>query len=221
MPGSCFTVHRNLTRNLLSAKASHRSVALSRKNRIRRVAQIYEAMKWAGESGGGYAVLKPFSLDYDWVDHDRSLLFFAETSLRALLYGTRDFCGGEKLRALRIAFADLDSYLGQAETRERHQEWMDKNYSALKNLNAHPSMLDAARPVKVDLDWLRQKMADVADIRQLVGDTHQRHDHGVVYALRMTANSLDGLRWNHSMGIEATTPIPASRIVAKIAVPPD
>ncbi len=51
---------------------------------IQRVTSIYERMKWVGESGGGYPVLKPFSLDYGFLRG--GLLFFAETSLRALLY---------------------------------------------------------------------------------------------------------------------------------------
>jgi hypothetical protein len=63
---------------------------------LQRVANIYKTMKRAGVSGGG--VLKPFSLDHDFVDGERSPLFFAETSLRASWYATHDFSGGEKLR---------------------------------------------------------------------------------------------------------------------------
>jgi hypothetical protein len=43
---------------------------------IKRVTHIYEVMKWSGESGGGYPVLKPFSLDHDFVDDGKGLLFF-------------------------------------------------------------------------------------------------------------------------------------------------
>ena len=39
---------------------------------------------------------------------ESGFVFFSETSLRALLYATHDFSGGEKLRALRIAFRDLE-----------------------------------------------------------------------------------------------------------------
>jgi hypothetical protein len=71
------------------------------------------------------------------------------------------------------------------------------------------------------LGWLRHEMENLADIRRLADDVHQRHDHGIVYALRMTADDLKGLRWNKSMGIETTTPIAACKIVSKIVVPPD
>jgi hypothetical protein len=151
----------------------------------------------------------------------KACYFFAETSLRALLYATRDFAGGEKLRALRIAFRDLESYLVQPDTRARHQEWMNKNFRTLTSLNAHPLMLDAARPVEVDLHWLRKEMASVETTRQFAESAYQGHDHGVVYAIRMTPDDLNGLSWNNSMGIEATTSIPFSKIVSKIVVPPD
>jgi hypothetical protein len=186
---------------------------------IQRVANIYESMKWVGESGGGYPVLKPFSLDHDFLRG--GLLFFAETSLRALLYATRDFSGGEKLRALRIAFRDLDAYLGQEDVRQRHQERMHQNFRHLNRLNAHPSMINAARPVDVDLDWLRKEIASLKDIRQLAELSYQRHDHGVVYALGMTPDTLEGLQWNSFMGIESTTPISPTKIVAKVVVPPE
>ena len=188
---------------------------------MHRVANLYETMKWAGENGGGYAVLNPFSISHDVREGGGTNLFFAETSLRALLYATHDFCGGEKSRALRIAFADLDSYVNCLDVRERHERYMSKNFDTLTRLNAHPSMIDADRPVKVDLVWLRRELAKLADIRRFVDDTYHRYDHGVVYALRMTPGDLDRLCWNGSMGIATDTPISASKIVAKMAVPPD
>jgi hypothetical protein len=190
-------------------------------DQIKRVTNVYEMMKWAGESGGGCAVLKPFSLDHDFLDGGRGLLFFAESSVRALLFATRDFSGGEKLRALRIAFRDLDSYLDHSEVRERHMERMSREFRSLTQLNAHPSTIEAARPVQVDVDWLRNEMVNLRDIRQIADGAYLRHDHGVVYALKMTSDDLGGLGWNGSMGIEAATPIPVSKIVAKIVVPPD
>jgi hypothetical protein len=190
-------------------------------DQIKSVARIYETMKWAGESRGGYCILKPFSLDHDFCYGERGLLFFAETGLRALLYATRDFSGGEKLRALRNAFRDLDSYLADADIRERHYERMSRNFRALAQFNADPSMLEATRPVEIDLNWLRSEMANLRDIRQLADSAYLRHDYGIVYALQMTSGDLEGLRWHGSMGIEAATPISASKIVAKIVVPPD
>ena len=44
---------------------------------------------------------------------------------------------------------------------------MYQNFRHLSNLNANSSMIDAARPVEVDLDWLRNEMTGLEDIRQL------------------------------------------------------
>ena len=188
---------------------------------IRRVVDLYERIKWCGESGGGFAVLKPFSLDYDLRDRSRSPLFFAETSLRALLYASRDVAGGEKLRALRIAFRDLDDYLADAHVRERHSAQMKAQFDALRQLDAHPSTIEAAKPTETDLDWLRHEVSGMAELRRTADEAWRRHDHGVVYALRMTTDDLVDMCWNNFMGIEVTATISSSRIVEKVVVPPD
>jgi hypothetical protein len=188
---------------------------------IKRVTCIFEKIKWFGASGGGFPVLKPFSLDYDLKDSSKGIIFFAETSRRALLYATRDFAGGEKLRALRIALRDLDLYLTNAEVRERHQNHMKAQFKTLTHLNAHPSMLEATRPMEVDLDWLGEQITNCADVRCLAEKTFQLHDHGVIYALKMTTDDVERLRWHESMGVEATSLVPSSKILAKIVVPSD
>src|SRR5690606_12883655 len=77
---------------------------------IKHVVSIFEKMCWSGKDTGGYTILKSFSLNFD-VQNPNGNLFFAEKSIRALLFSTRDFSGGEKLRALRKAIKDLEKYL--------------------------------------------------------------------------------------------------------------
>jgi hypothetical protein len=190
-------------------------------SQIRRVIEVFQKMKWCGDDGGGYPVLKPFSLDHDFQGTDRSLLFFAETSTRALLYATRDHSGGEKLRALRHAFKDLESYLSDPSRREQHHDYLSVSYHALFEVNAHPREIEAVRPVEIDLAWLGQELEDLSDIRRFADDALQRHDHGVVYALRMTPDDVGRLSWNRSMGIEVNTRILPPSIVGKVIVPPD
>ena len=130
---------------------------------MQRVAAVFKNMNWCGESGGGYSVLKAFSLDHDFSERGRSPLFFAETSVRALLYASRNFAGGEKLRALRISFDDLESYLRDQNVRERHEAWMQRNFHALTMLNAAQFMLDEARPsrsiwIGCKAQWLNWRM---------------------------------------------------------------
>lgn len=86
------------------------SSALSRE-KFERVSRIYEMIKWSGLHRGGYAVLKPFSMNHDFGEGAQSPIFFGDSSHQSLLYASRDFAGGEKLRALRISIGDLDDYL--------------------------------------------------------------------------------------------------------------
>jgi hypothetical protein len=186
---------------------------------IRRIADLYEKMKWGGSDGGGYPVLRHYSLNHNLQNPDRSILFFAETSMRALLYASHDFAGGEKLRALRHAFADLGLYLRDQRVRDKHRDRMEREFNELSSLNAPPHILDPVRPVVVDPEWLRREVAGMSDIRSVAEDAFQRHEHGVVYALRMSQDDVGCLHWSHTMGIETTTRISASKIVGKVIVP--
>jgi hypothetical protein len=189
------------------------------KEAIQRIVEVFKAMKWSGEHGGGYAVLKPFSLDYDLKVSDGSPLFFAETGLRGLLYGCRDFAGGEKLRAVRNAIDDLERYLTDKDVRAQHEELLRLQYRRLVQLNAHPTELEAVRTAQVDLNWLHDELVALQAVRQRAADVWRRHDHGVVYALKVTSADLDGMSWSGSMGIQATQIIAASTIVEKVVVP--
>jgi hypothetical protein len=188
---------------------------------IQDIIDIFRKIKWAGDHGGGYPVLKLFSMDYDLRNSGRSPLFFAETSMRALLYVCRDFSGGEKLRAVRYALADLDRYLEDQSLREGHWGRMAQQYNSLTALNAHPDMLKDAAPITVDLDWLRDVLEALKPVRQIADDAWLRHDGGIVFALRLTKDDLEDMSYNGAMGIEVSRPIPPSRIVDRVVVPAD
>lgn len=185
-------------------------------DQIRRVVALFKRLNWCEGDPGGYAILMSFSLKYDFQASDRSPLFLAETSMRALLYATRDFSGGEKLRSLRRAFDDLNSYLNDPRVREQHGASLEASYNEM-----HLMGFDAPLPEEVDLDLLREDLADLSDVRRIANDALLRHDHGVVYALRFREDDVENLRWNPSMGIEATARIAPATIVGKVIVPAD
>jgi hypothetical protein len=187
-------------------------------NALQRVASIFGRIKWSGDNYGGYPVLKGFSLDYDYSSNVDSPVFFAETSQRALLYATEDFAGGEKLRALRIAFADLDAYTSDSELQTRHRNKMLKTFAQLTRMNASAETLTAARPVDIDLDFLRQEVVAVEDVRKLAECAWTKFDYGVVYAVRVTIDDIDKLCCSF-MGIEARTLIQPTRIIEKVIIP--
>jgi len=96
--------------------------SIANRSEVENVVNIFDAMSWAGKSGGGYSVLKPFSLDHDFSLSDRKPIFFAESCYRAFLYATRDFAGGETARAMRLAITDLHEYLTSVDLRHSHME---------------------------------------------------------------------------------------------------
>src|SRR5262245_55549004 len=73
------------------------------KNEIEFVVSVYEQLNWAGLHLRGYAVLKPFSLAYDYSPESGPRIFFGESPLRASLYAEKEYCGGEKYRSLRYS----------------------------------------------------------------------------------------------------------------------
>ena len=81
--------------------------ALYTQSDIKAVCSIFEKLGWAGVHGGGYAALKPFSLSHDFAGSSTKPIFLAATSHRAALYASKDFCGGEAVRALHYAIGDL------------------------------------------------------------------------------------------------------------------
>ncbi len=188
---------------------------------MRRVVEIYKRMKWDGISGGGLGVLEPFSLGHDITAEGKRITFFAERSRRALLYASLDFAGGEKLRAMRVALSELDTYLNDASLRQYHADQMSSQYEDLETLNACAETLDAVRPVEVDLEWLRNELVELRLEHEVAFNAAERHREGVVYAIKMLPQDVAELVYNGFMGIETTATIPASRIIAKVIVPRD
>ena len=188
---------------------------------ILRVMTVFKKMRWLGQDGGGYPVLKAFSYGYDFHASGRSPLFFAETSMRALLYSTRDFAGGEKLRAIRRAMHDLEAYLNDFALRQQHLDLMQAEFDCLSANNASEADLELKRPAMVDQAWLKQELEVLSEIRRSADDAFVRHNHGLVYALRMTSDDVASLRWNPAMGVEANALVSPSKIIGKVVVPQD
>ncbi|MBX3472867.1 MAG: hypothetical protein KF754_00600 [Planctomycetes bacterium] len=186
---------------------------------VRRVVAIYQKLRWAGRDTGGFAVLKPFSLESDFRHGDTSPIFFAETSMRALLYASRDFAGGEKVRALRRALADLDLLMADPQFRQERVDYHHAERQELERLGAHPASLVEVKDV--DLNWLSAELSALSDVREMVEKLGTADHPGVVYALRVCSEDVASLGYCGSMGIRTSSVIPASRIIGKVLVPPD
>ena len=184
-----------------------------------RIASVYEAMNWCGTDSDGYNVLKSYSINYDYVEQNKSYTYFAETSRRALLYATKDFAGGEKLRSIRRAIQELKEYLENQELRNYHFEYMQNEYNQLRSMNALNA--EEARPVKVDLDWLSHKVSELHDLYLLSVNARESHRQGVVYAVKISSADLKHFSLNPRMGIQTQQALPPINIIAIMTIPED
>lgn len=186
---------------------------------LTRITTIYEQMRWRGENAGGYPALKSFSVGYDSIVATDVTAFLADVSMWALRYATLDLAGGEKLGAVRNAILDLEAYLEDVETRERHQRFLESEVDELKAIGAHRDEIESARYRPVDLDWLRSQLSDIAAVASVAEEAAHRHFAGAVYAIKFDEADLHILRRHNFMGIEARGSINPAKLIAKVEVP--
>ena len=173
---------------------------------VSRVVEIYEMMDWRGADGGGFAVLKPFSLLHDLQDPEQgSPLFFANTSNSASLYASMDFAGGEKQRALRRSIRDLRRFADDPHEYEQRRQ----------AFQCHPI---TGPPPPVDLDWLTEQLGMLKDIEAAADEPLKTYTGGIVYAVTVHEDDLPHYKYGGGMGIFTHWGVPASRIVAKASI---
>ena len=181
------------------------------------VVEVYSMLGWSGEDPGGFAVLQPWSLGFDVRDGTRRYISFAESALRAALYATRDFAGGEMRRAIRKSIDDLRRYSADDDVRQRHIDYVSNEREHLIRLNA------ASIPEipTVNLDWLEARLSALAELSDECSRFFQEHAGGVVYAVRFTPDDVSSLTFNNFMGLLSHRPVSPERIVARILMPRD
>jgi len=184
------------------------------------IAKVFDAMNWAGTDKGGFGVLATFSKS-DFAGLESSPIFLTERSHFALMYASRDFAGGEKLRAVRRSLIDLGRYLTDESIRHAHMDEMKFEYEHLRSLNAHPDLIEKVRPKPVDLNWLSSSLSQFDSIHSKAMTAFDNHQGGIVFALRLEESDLIDMTYDAFMGIKARTTVPPGRIVSRVDVPID
>ena len=176
------------------------------------VIRVFRSMNWCGVHTGGYAVLGSFSLA-DFQGKDFKPIYFREYSVRSLPYAERDFAGGETSRALRYAIRDLERYLTEESVRDQHLHKQRRNAISLASQGAIPG-----RVVRVDLDWLEEKIKRLRPLRERCDALKENYEYGVVYAVRFTRKDIPVLSFSSFMGLRCDAPIPREKIVGKVRI---
>lgn len=177
---------------------------------VERVVGVFTTIGWAGRSNGGLPVLAPFGLVHDFGEKSKKPIYLAEYSLRAHLFATRDFAGGETARALRYALRDLNEYVESASVRTEHAAGRGR-------LGAAPDRVQGG----VDIAWLRKQLIHLASVREICERALLDHRHGVVYAVRLVKENLDDIAYDNSMGIKVWDRIAPSQLIGKVVIPPN
>lgn len=81
--------------------------------------------------------------------------------------------------------------------------------------------LEGIAPIDVDLWWLQEEIDSFSDIGTLATESYNKHESGVVYAVKMKEADLKHLELHNSMGITSKATVPAEKIVGKVMVPAD
>jgi len=142
----------------------------------------------------------------------RKAIFLAETSIRAALYASREWAGGETARALRYAFKDLRSYLTSEDVDREHYARQEDVCIDLLTREGLPSPV-----IRVNLAWLREAVARLASLEVRCQGLLEAYTHGVIYAIRLTPDRLTGvIRPGGGMGIRVFRRISQTEIVGKV-----
>jgi hypothetical protein len=176
---------------------------------LQQVAEIYERLRWAGCHTGGYAALKPFSLGHDFANEKGKPLYLAESALRASLYASKDFAGGEICRALDYCLKDLDLYLSDEQIREEHAE----------ELEARPGISYVPRSSIASPESVMSKVKDLSNLKSQVRAIRQSYQYGLIYALRIDKNNLSDFELFGGMGIKCFRTIANDEIEAVYKLP--
>ena len=187
-------------------------------SQVQQVTDVFHAMRWDGNHTGGYAVLKTFSMS-DFSGSASSPIFFTEKSTRALRYAAIEHAGGEKLRAVRWAIADLRLYLRDEGAREEHATRMAEIFDYLVKKNAESAEIEFHRPPAVDLEWLDTQIGRLADLDRVARQPVEDFAGGIVYAVRMEPCDVETMEYDFAMGIKARSRVHPERIVGKMNIP--
>jgi hypothetical protein len=164
------------------------------KNNVSEVVSFFEKIGWEGyRVGRGLAVLKPFSLDFDYSNRDKKSVFLGELPIRSLLYATSDYIGGETCRALRACLEDLVTLQNSPDDLQR---------------------------LAVDKDVITTFLAGVEDIFQKVKQQENEISSGVVLVIKVPQTKYDQLEYSNSMGVMIDI-VPPEWILARCVIPSD
>ena len=184
------------------------------------ILQLFDWLRWDGLSEAK-GVVEAWSLNHAHREGNEGAIFFAGTSIEALTFASHAFAGGEKLYSVRGALAELHQFMASDELRRNHWAAQEKKYRRMVAEGFPSDWLRKNQPVEIDLPRLQAELEALEPLRAEANAIQDRHAYGLVYAVRLEPSDLASLKDQGGMGILATRPIPAERILGKVIIPRD
>ncbi|MBI2829657.1 MAG: hypothetical protein HYX81_00695 [Chloroflexi bacterium] len=170
---------------------------------IRVICDIHESLAFYGTSGGGYPVLKGFTLGNDGIYSEYKPASFSESYWRARNYAARP--GGETVDSIVQAVEDIELLLRDAERLEEHKrELQDKFDEREKYFNPLVAEYQSAIERIGKVDYLKQCLHKAIAFKEKYRDIVNRH-LPVVYCVRIEPELIEtgnGKERHDTMGFD-------------------
>jgi hypothetical protein len=191
------------------------------------VLDFAEELQWYGISTA-ISNLKVFGLQHDLAKSGKRHIYMAEFFARAQLFA--QLPGGEGAQAILLAIEELAQFVGNAEIRANHADYLtadmrkmgyDLDDAEALLREAHEQRRSALRgylramELAVDPDALEARLAALRSIEARLRAVTQNHQP-VVYAVRLDSRLLEGARYDPGMGIEVVQPVPPRQLLGKV-----
>ena len=223
----------SIMENVIDTKGLYWSNTGIGKAEVQMVLDIFNEMGWTGISGGGYCVLQPFTMKHDFGDKNEKPIYLAEHSHRAILFTLREYAGGETQRSIRHCFNNLEKYRADSAVRSRHEEdqinnikLFDLYYKDRPEEGMTEEELEVKKKMKlklnkVDLHWLDNKLRSIQYIKDTCFQSLDEYKYGLVYAIKLNKENLEGVSYHNAMGIKCLMRLPSDSIIGKVVIPRD
>jgi hypothetical protein len=174
---------------------------------VERIVRVYELIGWGGLHLGGFGVLKAFS--YSDLSQEQATISFHLHSKKAALYASKDFSGGEILRAIRHAIRDLRQLVDEPQVLAeciRH-----------RMINAEPwrNSEDFEISKQQELEILEIVKSEFLESFQFAFDMFDSYQYGVVYKIVVPPGPIRVSLFRKNKELRTTETIPPQFITEK------
>ena len=172
-------------------------------------------ISWYGLTGASRAILEPFSINHDYNHAGVKPIYLAETCLRASLYASKDFAGGEVSRTLRKCFNELWQFVDNPKVQEDHMKKLKKENDYCKK----NGFFFDEKTLDFSVDSLRQNLVELEYLQKMVEADYNNFNQGLIYCIKLKNPDLQDLEFHTRMGVKSFKGIDLGNIISKTYVP--